>query len=88
MLLDLQDPRKVLARSQGPILAPDMWYENDWKPGIVYACGAIVKDSTLFVYYGGGDKTVSAATIPLNELLDALLAGRVPSFAQRWLELK
>ena len=39
LLLDLQDPTKVLAKSILPILEPDLWYENDAKPGIVYACG-------------------------------------------------
>jgi beta-1,2-mannobiose phosphorylase / 1,2-beta-oligomannan phosphorylase len=65
MLLDLNDPTKILYRSAAPILTPREWYENDWKPGVVYASGAIVKDGTLFVYYGGGDKYVNVATAPL-----------------------
>ncbi len=69
MLLDLNDPSKVLYRSSSPILEPDAWYENDWKPGIVYASGAVVKDGTLFVYYGGGDKHIGDASIKLSELL-------------------
>lgn len=46
LLLDLKDPRKILYRSNYPILEPDEWYENDWKPGIIYASGAIVKGDT------------------------------------------
>lgn len=69
LLLDLKDPSKVIARSSLPILVPDTWYENDWKPGIVYACGAIVKDKTLFIYYGGGDKYVCVARTPITDLL-------------------
>jgi len=72
MLLDLNNPEKVLYRSVAPILEPDTWYENDYKPGIVYATGAIIKDGILFVYYGGGDKYVNVATIGLNELLNDL----------------
>lgn len=72
MLLDLKDPEKVLYRAQQPILEPDEWYENDYKPGIVYANGAVVKDGILFVYYGGGDKYVGVATIKLNELVENL----------------
>ncbi len=72
LLLDLADPRKVIARAPTPFLAPDMWYENDWKPGIVYACGAVIKDDTLFVYYGGGDKHVCVATAPLKKVLNKL----------------
>lgn len=69
MILDLADPTKVLYRSPAPILEPDMHYENDGKPGIVYASGAVVKDGRLLVYYGGGDRHVCAAEIPLNALL-------------------
>lgn len=70
MLLDLEDPEKVLYRAPAPILEPDFWYENDYKPGIVYASGAIIKDRELFVYYGGGDKYIGVATINLDELLE------------------
>ncbi len=72
ILLDLNDPTKIIARLSIPILTPDMWYENDWKPGIVYACGAVVKNEKLFIYYGGGDKYVCVATVPLNILLESL----------------
>jgi len=72
MLLDLKNPEKVLYRAKHPILEPDEWYENNYKPGIVYANGAIVKDGELFVYYGGGDKHVAVAHISLEELLENL----------------
>ncbi len=75
MLLDLQDPTKILYRSSRPILCPDMHYENEGKPGIVYASGAIVKDGRLFIYYGGGDKVVCTATADLQEFLKELMTG-------------
>jgi len=62
MLLDLNDPTKVLYRASAPVLAPDESYENDGKPGIVYAGGAVVRDGKLFVYYGG--LTRSSASRP------------------------
>lgn len=68
-LLDLADPSKILARSKSPILEPDMWYENDWKTGIVYACGALIKDEILHLYYGGGDKHVCSAHTKVSDLL-------------------
>lgn len=73
MLLDLDDPTQILYRSDNPILEPKEWYENDWKPGVVYASGAVIKDETLFVYYGGGDKTVNVASAPLEEFLKQLM---------------
>lgn len=73
MLLDLEDPTKVLYRSDEPVLEPDMPYENDWKPGVVYASGAVIKNGELFLYYGGGDRTVNVATAPLGHFLYELV---------------
>jgi predicted GH43/DUF377 family glycosyl hydrolase len=72
MLLDLKDPTKVLCRSMYPLLQPDEWYENDWKPGIIYASGAVIKDGTLFLYYGGGDKHIAVASVNLKEFIHKL----------------
>ncbi len=72
LLLDLKDPRKVIARSPEPLLFPSEWYENDWKPGIIYACGAVIQGDNLLVYYGGGDKHVCVSEMPLSDLYDLL----------------
>lgn len=72
MLLNLADPTQVLYRSDKPILSPDEWYENDWKPGVVYASGAVVFNGDLIVYYGGGDKYVAAAKANLRDFLRKL----------------
>ncbi len=78
MILDSKKPETVLYRSPQPILSPEMPYENDGKPGVVYASGAIVKEGKLLVYYGGGDKHVCMAQTPLAQLLDWLvLYGKV-----------
>lgn len=73
MLLDLKDPTKILYRSPQPILTPDAHYENDGKPGVVYATGAVIKDGKLLVYYGGGDKHTCVAETPLEPLLAWLM---------------
>jgi beta-1,2-mannobiose phosphorylase / 1,2-beta-oligomannan phosphorylase len=73
MLLDLEDPTKVLCRSSKPILEPRETYENyGFKAGVVYPCGAVIKDNNLFVYYGGADSYVCVATAPLDEFLENL----------------
>ncbi len=81
MLLDLVEPTTVLYRSAAPVLSPDEPYENHGKPGVVYACGAVVRNGTLFVYYGGADKVVCVATASLVDFLDALMTGNQPSLA-------
>lgn len=73
MLLDLSDPTKVLYRSQSPILEPEESYENNgFKTGVIYPCGAVVIDNTLYVYYGGSDSYVCVATANLEEFLKEL----------------
>lgn len=73
MLLDLHDPTKVLYRTVSPILAPDHEHENNgWKSGVAYPCGAVVVDGMLYVYYGGADMVVCAATAKLDDFLEEL----------------
>jgi predicted GH43/DUF377 family glycosyl hydrolase len=73
MLLDLEDPSKVLFRSNEPILSPEVWYENDGKPGVVYSCGAVILGEELIVYYGAGDKHIAAAKADLHEFIGKLM---------------
>ena len=73
MILDLDDPTKILYRSRMPILEPDADYENrGFKAGVVYSCGAVVKDGELYVYYGGGDTVVCVAMTNLEKFLREL----------------
>jgi len=77
MLLDLKDPTRVLARSEEPILEPEVWYENEgWKAGVIYPCGAVVIGDRLLVYYGGADKVTCVASAKLDELLYRLVGIR------------
>ncbi|MDE2019341.1 MAG: hypothetical protein KGJ13_03265 [Patescibacteria group bacterium] len=79
MVLDGSDPTKILYRTRAPILEPDEWYENTgWKSGVVYSCGAVVKDGTLFVYYGGADSVSCVAMADLDKFLDELKQHGVP----------
>lgn len=73
MLLDKNDPTKILYRSATPLIEPDENYENEgFKPGVVYSCGAVIKDKTLFVYYGAADTVICAAYAKLEDLLTQL----------------
>ncbi len=72
MLLDLQDPTIVTARTRKPILEPEADYEwNGLYPhGVVFPTGNVVKDGTLFVYYGCADETIGLATADFSALID------------------
>ncbi len=74
VLLDLENPSKVLYRTRDWIMQPEADYEIEgFYRGCVFPCGKVVIDGTLFIYYGGADKVVGVATCPLDELIDYLL---------------
>ncbi len=73
LILDLEDPFKILYRSEYPILEPETDFEKiGIVNNVVFSCGAIVKDKQLFLYYGGADKVMAVATLPLQRFLDVL----------------
>lgn len=84
MILDLNDPTKVIARANRPVLEPDSDYENNgYKPGIVYVSGAVVKDGDLLVYYGGSDSYVCVAYADFEEFLDKLIKEETPQLKKK-----
>jgi beta-1,2-mannobiose phosphorylase / 1,2-beta-oligomannan phosphorylase len=73
MLLDGENPNKILYNSTNPILSPETWYEKEGiKPNIVYSCGAVAVDNHLYVYYGASDQYTCLATAPLDRFLNKL----------------
>lgn len=82
MLLDVEQPWKVISRTKEPILEPSSWYEYEGhKGGVVYPCGAAVLNGTLHVYYGGADSFVCVATAPLKEFVDSLRSTGAPKIS-------
>jgi predicted GH43/DUF377 family glycosyl hydrolase len=72
-LLSKENPADVIARSETSLLASEMKYEREGQvPNIIFPCGAIVMNGTLFVYYGGADSVVGVATADLAELVASL----------------
>ncbi|OIO29989.1 hypothetical protein COX93_01715 [Candidatus Nomurabacteria bacterium CG_4_10_14_0_2_um_filter_30_12] len=78
MILDFNDPTRILYKSKNPILEPDEYYENEgFKAGVIYSCGAVVKDGELFVYYGGADSVVCVASVDLSSLIEDLKKNKI-----------
>jgi predicted GH43/DUF377 family glycosyl hydrolase len=76
VLVDLEDPRRVIRCSATPVLEPAMVYEHSgFKPGVVYLTGAVVKNGELMLYYGASDSYVCVASCELEEFLVALMEG-------------
>jgi len=75
VLLDLEDPGKVLHRTPEPIMEPEADYETEgFYKGAIFPGGAVVIDGTFFLYYGGGDRVCAVATCRLDELVNHLLS--------------
>jgi predicted GH43/DUF377 family glycosyl hydrolase len=74
ILLDLADPTRILAELPGPLLAPDRDDRDGYVPNVVYSCGALLHDRTLWLPYGENDTRVSIATISIPALLAQMTA--------------
>lgn len=75
LLLDLDDPSKIIARSAEPIVEPEADYEkNGFFGAVVFTCGGVVKGSKLKLYYGASDRTMAGAELDINDLLSELSA--------------
>ncbi|TDL03161.1 glycosidase [Mycolicibacterium obuense] len=78
ILLDLDDPTRVIGRLRRPLLAPADDERHGYVPNVVYSCGALVHAGTLVMPYGICDSAIGVATVPLQDLLDEMFSdGRV-----------
>ncbi len=75
VLLDLDDPAKVIARSDDAILSPREKYERIGDVNnVVFACGAIVEpNNEVKIYYGGADTCLCVATVNIDRLIEVII---------------
>jgi len=72
ILLDLEDPSKVIGELREPLLQAVGIEREGYVPNVVYTCGALIHRDRLILPYGIGDTITTIATIDLDELLRAL----------------
>lgn len=73
VLLDLDNPSKVIGRTKEPIMEPEYAYETQGLyNGVVFPTGNVIVGDTLYVYYGGADKYCGVATASVKELVNAI----------------
>jgi predicted GH43/DUF377 family glycosyl hydrolase len=72
LLLDLDDPTRVIGRLREPLISPAPDEQDGYVPNVVYSCGALLHAGTVVVPYGIGDAAIGIATVALTELLGAL----------------
>jgi predicted GH43/DUF377 family glycosyl hydrolase len=72
VLLDKDDPSKVLARSPDPILSAADEDREGYVPNVVYTCGAMRHGDQIFMPYGVADSSVAFAFVPIARLLELM----------------
>jgi len=72
LLLDLEQPDKVIASTDHPLLLADQEERNGYVPNVVYSCGGMRHGDLVVLPYGFGDQQISFAVIDLPQLLDQL----------------
>ncbi len=78
MLLDLNDPTKIISKTKGPIMVPEEIYERYGAvPNIVFPTGVLLqKGGRIDLYYGAADTVCAKASLDLDDILSALLPER------------
>ena len=66
LLLDLEDPTRVIGRLREPLLSPTPDEQDGYVPNVVYSCGALVHAGNLVLPYGIGDSAIGVATVSLD----------------------
>jgi predicted GH43/DUF377 family glycosyl hydrolase len=73
VLLDIDDPCRVLGHLREPLLMPTGDEREGYVPNVVYSCGSLIHADHLVVPYGFADTGASIATVRLDDLLTALI---------------
>ncbi len=74
ILLDLEDPTRIIGQLREPLLSPAPDEQDGYVPNVVYSCGALLHSGTLVLPYGIADSAIGVATVPLDQLLATLIA--------------
>ena len=70
--MDINDPTKIIGRTDHPLLEPEEPYETiGIVPNVVFPCGNVVLNDVVYLYYGGADRVVGVASVSLTHLLNA-----------------
>ncbi|MFC1498420.1 glycoside hydrolase family 130 protein [Verrucomicrobiota bacterium] len=74
LLLDLEEPWKVIKRPANPLLIPTEPYEtNGFFGNVVFSNGVVEKDGKLFIYYGASDESSCVAMTTVDDMLAHIL---------------
>ena len=72
VLLDKDDPSKVIGRTSQPLLSAANEDREGYVPNVVYTCGALKHGELLFIPYGVADSSVAFAFMPIDDLIESM----------------
>jgi predicted GH43/DUF377 family glycosyl hydrolase len=72
ILLDLENPKKIIARLEEPLLEPNEEEREGYVPNVVYSCGSLIHRNTLILPYAMSDITSGVATVNVDELISCM----------------
>ena len=72
ILLDLDNPEKIIGRLKTPLMIPNSEEREGYVPNVIYSCGEIIHNNYVVIPYAMSDYASTYATINLEELLHAL----------------
>ena len=72
ILLDKDDPAKVIGVLDEPLLSPTDEESSGYVPNVVYSCGGLVHNNNLIIPYGISDAATGFAVVKLEQLLERL----------------
>ena len=75
VLLDLDDPTRVIGRLREPLLCPVGVEREGYVPNVVYSCGSLIHGGQLILPYAMSDKATAIVSMPIVDLLKTLVEG-------------
>lgn len=79
-LLDLQNPKKEIARLPYPLFFPEKeWELKGEVNNVCFPTGAIIENDTLYIYYGAADERIAVVSVSIKQLLTELSLNKISS---------
>lgn len=73
VLLDRDDPTRLIGRLEEPLLTPDDEEREGYVPNVVYSCGSMLHGGQLILPYGFADQGIGVLTVALDDLLSSMV---------------